>query len=125
MLCNRPPNFLITGTFVRGCYHYTECKTSDLTPHWITNDFYCGAGIGGDTPSCNIGKTASAVCDAAIDNGAVVPIDGISGTNGGANAGAGLTDTNKGVYRKSIKIHFMKPHFFLCCQENRLFVREI
>ena len=86
--------------FIRGCYHDSECATSDATAHYITNDYYCGSGIGGDSPACTLPGTMLMAC-AGTGTTEIAP-DGKSGTLGGA---VGLTSKTTGVFRKSIIYH--------------------
>ena len=93
MLCSNTKS----GIFVRGCLHKDQCPDSDGTPHYIRNDYYCGSGIGGDTPNCENTMTPGDPCDSA-DPIKQVP-DGKSGTL--FDMAKGLTDKNTGVFRKS------------------------
>lgn len=98
--------------FIRGCHHGdgSECAISDDTAHYITNDYYCGSGIGGDSPSCSLpGPTVLTDC-AGSTTTAIGP-DGQSGTPGEA---VGLTSKTTGVFRKLIilnSIHHSLPKF--------------
>ena len=90
--------------FVRGCYHKDECAQSDDVAHYVTNDYYCGSGIGGDSPACN-SPTFAPATPTLIDCSSAVPAiapDGKSGTL--FDMAAGLTKKNTGVFRKIVPL---------------------
>ena len=91
--------------FIRGCYHDTDCATTDNTAHYITNDYYCGSGIGGDSPGC-ADPTMTTLMPCTDTSATALGPDGKSGTPGGA---VGLTSKTSGVFRKSI-IHLSFHH---------------
>ena len=81
--------------------HYHLANIPFIEKLILFQDYYCGAGIGGDTPGCEGDlKTPTADTKCVKTDAGYTKIDGKSGTSGGADAGAGLTDSNKGVYRK-------------------------
>ena len=84
-----------SGVFVRGCYHADECATTDDKAHYVRNDYYCGNGIGGDSPGCTNPTDDTMDCTYGTTP-ALLP-DGTSGTPGGA---VGLTSKTTGVFRK-------------------------
>jgi len=86
------------GVFIRGCHHGdgSECAMSDATAHYITNDYYCGSGIGGDSPACSLPGMATLTDCAGSTTTAIGP-DGKSGTPGEA---VGLTSKTTGVFQQ-------------------------
>ena len=92
-------NYNNTGKFIRGCLHNTDCATTDKSSISVENDFYCGAGIGGDTPGCAnpTDSVVNTLTDCTTYTGSIAP-DGKSGTTNAKSPG--LTTSNTGVYRK-------------------------